>query len=182
MKGFTLIELLVTVSILVLTAIFILANYPKFASRMSLERTSQEVALSLRRAQSFALAVREFGQGSGIFPGYGVHFEIASPADYAVYADINANREYDGASEAVESLHIETSSRIIALCAGEKTQPPGDCGFSELDITYLRPAPTIFFKSGVATLTYSDLEIKIRAPDGTLRTITVWNSGQVGLE
>lgn len=136
----------------------------------------------MRKAQTFALGVREFGQGSGVFPGYGAHFELASERDYVLFADLNENREYDGSSEDVEALYIETSPKIFNLCAGEKTQPPGDCSLSELDITYLRPAPTIFFKSGIQNLTYADVQIKIKTPDGGIKTIVIWSTGQVAIE
>jgi len=180
-RGFTLIELLVTVGIFVLVSSLILANYPKFASRISLSRTAQEIALSLKKAQSFGLGVREFGAGSSIFPGYGVHFDLAADREYLIFADINANKSYDASSELVELFQIETSPRIISLCAGEKTQPPGDCSLTNLDITYLRPAPNIFFKGGVQ-ISYSDVEVKIASPDGTTRTITVWTTGQISVE
>lgn len=160
----------------------VLANYPKFASRISLERTAQEIALSLKKAQSFALAVREFGAGSSLFPGYGAHFETASDREYAIFADTNGNKNYDISGELVELLRIEASPRIVALCASEKSQPPGDCSLTSLDITYLRPAPTIFFKSGIQTLNYPDVEIKVISLDGVIRTITVWSTGQVAVE
>ena len=111
-----------------------------------------------------------------------MHFDITTNREYLVFADVNANKNYEASSELVELFRIETSPKIISLCAGVKTQPPGDCSFTSLDITYLRPAPSIFFKSGVQTLSYSDVEVTIASPDGTTRTIVVWTTGQVAVE
>ena len=180
MRGFTLIELLVTLAIFALVAAIILASYPNFTSRLNLERAAQEVAFSVRQAQSFALAVREFGAGSGIFPGYGIHFDKASEKEFILYADSNNNKVYDAPLELVDRFRIQTSPKISNLCGGEKSQPPGTCGLDSLDITFLRPNPTITLKSGLAT--YSDVEIKIVSPSGDVRTISVWSTGQIAVE
>ncbi len=186
--GFTLVELLVTVSIMVAITSMILANYPKFSGSLALKRTAQEIALSIRQAQVYGLSVREFGAGSGIFPGYGVHFDISSGSDvFVLFADTNKNDSYDAGSgcggsstECVQKFKISTGDKISKLCGGEQSSPPGDCSLSQLDIIYLRPTPTVKL-NGDGT-PFSDASIVVRSPSGEEKTIRVWLSGQIRVE
>jgi prepilin-type N-terminal cleavage/methylation domain-containing protein len=192
-SGFTLIELAVTISIFVVISTLALGGYPRFARQTSLARTAQEIALSLRRAQSFSLAVRGFETGSEVvFRGWGIYLEtapslISDPAkEYILFVDLpaTANQQYDGATERAELFRIQTSARIVDLCGGVKTLPTGgDCGLSRLDILYQRPNPSTSLKGGATGTDYSDLEIVLEAVDGSVRkTVVIWDSGQVSVE
>jgi len=187
-SGFTLVELLVTMSILVVITSMILANYPGFSETLALKRTAQEIALTIRQAQVYGLSVREFGAGSGIFPGYGVHFDIAgSPDTFVLFADANGNKSYDAgdgcgglSTECVQMFKISTGDKISKLCGDQQSSPPGDCSLSQLDIVYLRPTPTVTLKSGSSA--FSDVNVVVRSPKGEEKTIRVWLSGQIGVE
>ncbi|NOY35892.1 MAG: prepilin-type N-terminal cleavage/methylation domain-containing protein [bacterium] len=187
-SGFTLVELLVTMSILVVITSMILANYPKFSGTLALKRTAQEIALTVRQAQVYGLSVREFGAGSGVFPGYGVHFDIVgSPDTFVLFADINKNKSYDagdgcgGAStECVQMFKINTGDKISKLCGDEQSFPPGDCSLGQLDIVYLRPTPTVTLEGDGSS--FSDADIVVRSPRGEEKKIKVWLSGQIGVE
>lgn len=180
-------ELLITTFIFIIVTSAVLANYPLFASKVRLERDAQEIALSLRKAQSYALAVKESSAGSGVFPGYGVHFSKTSADSLIIYADIptgpplpEGNKLYDGDVEEVETFYIE-SARIEDICEGVKSSAPGNCGIETVDITYLRPDPIIDLRNG-STAYNSDVEIKIISPTGDRKTIVIWKTGQISVE
>ena len=57
-NGFSLIELMVAVGIITVINIMIFASYPEFSQKLSLKRTSEEVALIVRQAQAYAQGIK----------------------------------------------------------------------------------------------------------------------------
>ncbi len=143
-QGVTLIEMIVVVAIIAMVSSVIIFNYSDFSSNVSLRNLTQDVALNIRRAQTYATSVRPIealdGQSSRNFSGYGVSFGVgeyaSSPADpmqkqFVLFADIP---EYTGAtpdkqyqegqecgnplpnSECIESIGINTADKIVAIC------------------------------------------------------------------
>ncbi len=167
--GFTMIELMVTVSIFVIITTLLLANYPRFSSRIVLENMAYQIALSTRQAQTFGLSVRTFETGLDIFPTYGVHFSFSgvtlndptNSRNFLIFADIlpggqnMGNGLYDGISdcsvaggECIEQLTIQSTDKIVYLCGNLKTfggtvEIPngGDCSLTSLDVSFSRPDP-----------------------------------------
>ena len=195
-KGFSIVELLITVFIISLISTVILAGYSRFSSRLALSRTAQEVALALRRAQTYSLAVKGFdpdgaGPASSLFRGWGVHFNPAlnSQRKFIIYADVppSENKLYDGdnncalGSECYEVLLIQTSSKITDLCAGLETAAADECGLTRVDVTFQRPNPSMTLKVN-GTSNYSDIEIILSAPDGTKKQVVIWDTGRISIE
>jgi len=176
--GFTLMELVVVISIFVIISSVILADYPGFSERVALERTAQEIALSLREAETLALAVRESSEGSGVFPGFGVHFDASTPREYILFSDDNNNLVYDGVSEEIDHFFIEKAPEIIAICVDTETSPPGNCSLPWVDIVYLRPDPTITIWSTDGG--HPVFSITIQTPrENYTREIIGWITGQI---
>jgi len=173
--GFTIVELIVTTSILIIVTTLIFAKYPTFRENISLKKTAQEIALAVRQAQTYGLGVRGFQTGTGIvFPGYGVHFDVASPDSFILFADgVSGNNT-------VESFKVQTGERLSSLCANIKTSPPGTCGFNTMDIIFSRPNPLVILRSGASS--FSDAEIKIISPRGQIKTIVILSTGQISVE
>lgn len=176
-KGFTLTELVVVIGIFSIIAVLTLAKYPVFSSKLSLKRTSQEIALGIRQAQVFALSVREF---SGEFPGYGVYFSESAQKSFIIFADTNSNNFYDGGAEKVQTFTIKTGDRISGLCGDTKKSPPGDCSITNLEIIFTRPNPIVSLRSGA--LIFSDGEITVTSSRGDTKKVVVRASGQISIE
>jgi len=176
-KAFSLIEFLVTMSIFTVISMALFINYPQFKGRVALKRTVQEVALSIRQAQVYGLAVREFGAGSGVFPGYGVNFDIngGETNSFVLFADVDADKLYD-AGEDVEQYGIQTGDTIYELCANSCLTP-----INSLNIVFLRPNPIVTLTEDGFT-TFPDVQIKIHSRGGEERIITVWATGQVAVK
>jgi prepilin-type N-terminal cleavage/methylation domain-containing protein len=192
-RGYTMIELLVTITIIGLIAAIVLSNYPRMSEQLSVSRTAQEVALSLREAKTYALAVRQFCPvGGGLCTyqiGYGAHFDLATPADYLVFAAASAQsggyvKTYYGPDWDIDKFNIKAGTIISKICGGIKTAPPGDCNFDKVDIVYSRPDPSVnitgFYSGGTTALV--DVGLVIKTPGGQERTVVVWNTGQITVE
>src|SRR3989344_8294101 len=80
--GFTLIELLVVTAIIVVVSGVVLANQNRFGGQVLLQNFAYDVALSIRQAQVYGLAVARAGSGGTATFGtsYGIHFEIDDPS------------------------------------------------------------------------------------------------------
>ena len=186
MRGFTLLELIITLAIFTIVAGILLADYPRFAARINLRRSAQEIALSIREAQFSAFAVRGFQSGGQtIFKSCGINFnKSVSDKEYTLFVDANGDFEYDpppaAPNELVKKFQVAGTSKIVSLCAGLKTAIPDTCSLNRLDIIYQRPNPDTILKGNGSV--YSDLEIIIRSPDGLQRTIVVWSTGQISVE
>lgn len=89
-KGFTLVEMMVVIAIVVIITVVVLGSYPLFASQFSLSRVSREIALEIRHAQVFGLAVREFPVENNIYPPYGLNIEpiTRSPFNTTIFGDL----------------------------------------------------------------------------------------------
>ncbi|MFA5987506.1 MAG: type II secretion system protein [Candidatus Paceibacterota bacterium] len=92
--GFTMIELMVSISIFFITASMILTNYPAFGTNLAIENLAQDIALSIRQAQVFGVAIVGAGSGtSQVFNAYGISFPapdttLASMYKYTIFADV----------------------------------------------------------------------------------------------
>lgn len=183
LAGFTIVETLVVISIFVVIAGLVLANYPGFNDRLDLKRTVSDIALSSRQAEAYGSGVKEFGTGSDIFPGYGIYFQKSSPKDYLIFADTNGSKTYDGPSELVQQFHISTAGSVYDICGNQKTNPPGACNLSSLVVVYLR-SPTgldITVRGGDGN-NYTDAEVIIKSARGLQSKLILWVSGQIAVE
>jgi len=178
-SGFTLVELMVTISIFTIISIGLFINYPKFREGLSLKRTAQEIALTVREAQVSAISVKEF---DGKFPGYGVHFSVNSPDSFILFVDLDGNGEYSGGPEKEKEIKIKTTDIIYKLCVGEKTIPTPDCSLSEFNIVYYRPGPKVVFKGGGVDYSNHDLEVIIKSSAGVEKQVTIWPTGQIEVD
>ena len=91
-------EVVVVLGIMVIVVGMMLANFPRFRENLSIEREGSKLVLALRKAQSYALGVREFS-APGItlnddpfcttppvkFPGYGVFIDTSLDKEYIIF-------------------------------------------------------------------------------------------------
>ena len=192
-KGFTLIEVVVAIGVMAIISSLMLANFPRFNKQISVEREASKLTLSLRKAQSYALAVREFSPVFNDdpfcvnppvkFPGYGIFAKISDPAHYFIYGDANCSKYYENTllEEAVEIVNIEGSIKISSIKGYDAAVCSGGCDLSELSILYVRPGPTILINGSGAD--YNFVEIYLRSSDGTVsKKVVVRTTGQVAIE
>jgi prepilin-type N-terminal cleavage/methylation domain-containing protein len=168
-SGITLIEMLVVVAIIAIVSTVLMFNYSDFSTNVSVRNLSQEVALSVRKAQTYATSVRVIdgaGMTSATFPGYGISFAttsqngsmFAGPKQFVLFADTSAgppypsNSFYDAGSncgkpgvgdECIETFTINTADKVVRICKNnEDPSNPSMCTtYVKADITFRRPVP-----------------------------------------
>lgn len=186
MKGFTLIEVAIVIGVMAVIATITLVNFPKFSERVGIEQEAGKLALALRKAQSYALAVREFQPGSGIFPSYGVSVSLNNPLQYIIFGDPNGSNRFESfLGETVETVNVEKRVSVFNICGNSQSIPQGSCSLSSADIVYIRPTPTIMLTgvdSGISAL-YNDIKVVLRNSDGSIeKNVIMWSTGQISVE
>ncbi len=170
--AFTIVELLVVMGIFVIISGTVIFNYTHFKSSATIENLAQDIALTVRKAQVFALGVKGAGPvGTVVFPGYGVHFSLpastppppqGSSKSFVFFADVpnvgtplkpdgeytNTTSACNGAApirdeECMDIISIETTDVITSLCHDTTCE---DASLEpSLDIIFNRPEPEAHF-------------------------------------
>lgn len=141
-RGFTLIELIVSISIIALISSIVLANFNSYKRSGGLSASTQLIMSDIRKAQSYALSLKDFGS-TGNYPmgGWGVYFDIAGNR-YIIFADLNGDYKWNGDSESVEVKNLPSGikiSNITSLPAGSS---------NTANIAFLPPAPKVYLTHG----------------------------------
>lgn len=188
-NGFSLIELLVVVGILVMITTLTLVNYSSFNSSTALGSLAYDIALSIRQAQVFGLAVREYEEGAGpdrFDTGYGAHFDIDSSENkrYILFADTDRQFDYDGATEIDEIFTIGRGNYISDICVtgSSNVEKCSADGVAKLNIIFDRPDPEAIIKINDAPEKYGSARIIVSSRLGNERVIRVYNTGQIAIE
>ena len=139
-KGFTLIELIVVIFIVALTTSASMVYYRSGDRGFSLIRSAYLVAQGLRSAQELAISAKEFGE-SGVPSGYGVYFNIYSPSEYIIFADLDDSKQYNP-GELLETVSLEKG--VVVNGFNPVT--------NELNVVFNPPDPAVFFSPTDANL------------------------------
>lgn len=161
--------MLVVVAIIAVVSGVLMFNYSNFSTNVSVRNLAQEVALAVRKAQTYATSVRTIdgvGMTSATFPGYGVSFATstnaadltppnawtAGPRQFVLFADTSSgtgNSTYESGTscgtpgpgnECIESFAITSFDKIASICNGSASG--GSCYTNaKVDVTFRRPTP-----------------------------------------
>ncbi len=189
-QGFTLTEIMISLSIVTVIMASVLFDYSTFNDNLALSSAGQEIAVTIRQAQTYGLNVRETGVSSGQFnSAYGIHFDVADPTHYYLFADNNSNNKYDAGSgcgvSGTECVSMETlrgNVRIFFIC--DAVNCPINASVKMVDITFLRPDTDaiIYFSdiSGSIILgPHTSGRVILISPKGKYSAITVESTGQI---
>lgn len=177
---------MVVTAIFVILSAVVLANNSRFGSVIILQNLTHDIALSVREAQVYGIAVRRYdpGEGPGVFThGYGVHF--APGTTYELFADVNANGKWD-AGETVKQTTISGGFSVSDICAPEE-----ECGKSRVDILFKRPEPDACISVAGATSLGADgtcissvqrAVIEIVSSRDDTASVTLESSGQISVQ
>ncbi len=141
------------------------------------------MALSVREAQTYGISVRKFGSGAGEFgAGYGVHFQLSSPSEYTIFADaVLSNGLYDS-GEVVQLININGNYRIVNLCAIPAGGSTESCGYSKIDVLFVRPEPDAYIRINDGTTVYQSAKITVQSPRGDLLSVLIEATGQISVQ
>ena len=209
-SGMTLIELLVVVFIFMIITSITIFSYGKFNSSLSVQNLADDIALSIRKTQGYAIGVRGFN--SFFSEGYGIHFstntDVSNPSSgsngsFVLFANMGGNNDdeynYDSSpcgnpstsNECLEVLNIKSSDKILEFYVGTGG---GKVLISNgmLDIFFKRPnpEPTFCVRNGTNTssacdysssVSYVEIKIKSGGTPAVYKTITISNNGQISV-
>lgn len=168
-----------------------LANHARYGSSVVLQNLAYDIALSVRQAQVYGIAVARLGTGSYTFSaGYGMHFDKGA-TQYILFGDnITANGIYNS-GEAISITNIASGYSVYDLCGTPLTSSTSTCGYSKLDILYLRPEPGAWISLNstgpdscllVHQNCWKNAIIKVQSPLGSQMSVTVWGNGQISVQ
>jgi hypothetical protein len=177
---------------MVLVTGVVLVNNSTFGGKVLLENLAYDIALSVRQAQVYGIAVQRYGSTvSGFDVGYGTHFRTASADTYVLFGDgVTANGLFD-AGEAVETTSIRNGFRIFGLCATPALGGSELCGLDEVNIFFKRPDPDAWISAldlpAAATSCilngtsqcYSQVRVIVRSPRGDQSSVVIDANGQI---
>ncbi len=202
-RGFSLVELIIAVAIFVTLSATFLFNYGSFDRRVTVDILAHQIAEWIHDSQVSAMSIRRAGTDQTKFPGYGLHFDLATPNKFIYFADLDGNRSYaplsgnqqcgDPSLECEQIITLLQGNIVSALCgnvsSGGTSVPcasaiPGNPSLyttNTVDVVFARPNPFDATLFGDATTAYSQVEITVSSPKGYRHTITVWTTGQVSV-
>jgi prepilin-type N-terminal cleavage/methylation domain-containing protein len=159
-RGFTLVEMMISIAIFTMITGIVIFNHGKFNSAIVVTNLAYEVALAVREAQVYGLAVKQDDPNTSTEYAYGVHFDTTSDENKKVmyiFADKNDNQQFeynpsngcDGGllTECQEKIEIRGDVEISSL----KTAASNDNNYDtrdELTILFLRPNPVAIIRDG----------------------------------
>lgn len=204
-SGMTLVELMVVISIFTLVTFATIFNYNTYRYSSSIQNLSDDIALSIRKAQSYAIGV--YKTSSGFNYGYGVSFStqknpssplMSSNKAFVLFTDVSGDKRYNyptsinvcgeisSTNECTEMFNITTADEISEIYAGGSL-----IGDSQMvDVYFKRPNPDAVFcvrtiGGSSCNLNISDIEIIISSQDNNQekksKSIKIWNTGQISV-
>jgi hypothetical protein len=174
-------------AILVIITSLIIIDNNKFGGQVLLENLAYDVALSVRQAQVYGIAVNRFGTNT-FTAGYGMHFSIANPTTYILFADTEGTGIYDpnaSPSELVQSTNIQQGYLLTNLCATPASGTQPVCGLASMDILFKRPEPDAYISINGASATLNpaalqqEADITLTSPKGDTNKVVVDATGQI---
>ncbi len=182
-RGFTLIEMLVVIGVMAVISALILANNNRFGGVVLLQNLAYDIALSIRQAQVYGIAVARFNESFDA--GYGMHFQIdtnpSAQSAYVLFADVNDNGVYDPPGELVQSTFIAGGYRIAQLCV-TPASASDRCDITSLDILFVRPEPDAYIRSPQVSGLNEAGSITVISPREDTKTIRIYANGQISVE
>ncbi len=199
--GVTMIELLVVIFIFMVISGITIFDYGKFKSSQSVQNVADDIALSVRKAQGYAIGVHSATTGS-FDVGYGAHFTLKTTAvgnqysgtnkSFVLFADMgdastttqdkmyNYNNATCGTSsignECIESLTISGTDKIKGMryyVSGAWVDVTSTVD-GTLDIVFKRPNPEpIFCYKTTVSKTSCDAKAGISAVEIIISSGTV---------
>lgn len=205
-KGFTFVEIVVVLAIFAAITATLLFNFRDFTEGISLQNLTQNIALQVSTAQRQALAGSKFGHISGFpvlsewKPSYGICFTKNATGCYLggnhyytgqnsqgvtafqTFADNNGQTEefqVDGVDNHLDTIKITGNDHIFDICINEESGTNTSCNIDQVSAVFTRPesAPK-FFIPGNNTVV-NDVTIKVSSPEGSIRNVVIWRTGQI---
>lgn len=173
--------MVVTGIFMVLSSV-VLSTNARFGNLIVLQNLTHDMALSIRQAQVYGIAVRRY-QGVNFDVGYGVHFSL--PAEdaqsiYELYGDVNSNGVYD-VGETVNQTTLAGGYRIVDIC-GRNPSGIETCNLSQINILFRRPEPDAIIRREAGSSLDDRARIVLESRNSVRSEVIVEASGQISVQ
>lgn len=177
---------MVVTSIFMLLSGVVLSTNARFGNLIVLQNLAHDMALSVRQAQVYGIAVRRYS-GVNFDVGYGIHF--TQPAEdavttYVLFGDVNGNGVFDAdisPSEVVAETRINPGYRIVDICARAQSGVE-TCSLSQLSLLFRRPEPDAMIRRSAAAALDDRARIVLESRSGERSEVLVEASGQISVQ
>jgi len=172
-RGFTLIELLVAIAIIAIVLGVSFLGYHTKGEKLDLQRVVLKISANMEKAREMAMSADKF---SGLIPagGYGVYFNITSPNQYIIFADLgpSPDKVYSGSSEAVETISLGNKIKIKSI------SPPNPSNV--VNIVFMPPSPDVYLQGGTI-VDQVEITISLVSDPSKTKTIAVNKAGLISI-
>lgn len=186
--GFTLIEMIVSLAIVSIILTTVIFNYSSFTDNLALSSAAQELAITIRQAQTYGLSVKQVVATGKFESAYGIYVDTGDNANYYLFADsVHGDSLYDS-GELIQKISFRDGIKISDVNNGTVGLPLNKTGEH---ITFLRPSPNaiIYFTNssgGYAGITpptpgYTVGNIVLISPKNKTITLTIQSTGEVSI-
>lgn len=183
---------------MVVTGIFmilsgvVLSTNARFGNLIILQNLAHDMALSVRQAQVYGIAVRRY-EAANFDVSYGIHFSLPgedAPTIYELFADVNRNGAYDDGDAIINSTNVNPGYTLTDLCV-RSTTGVEDCAVSSVDVVFRRPEPDACVSEGGANTFNAQFEcvsqfdrmrLVLESRGGEQAGIIVEASGQISVQ
>ncbi len=175
--------MVVTGIFVILTGV-VLANNSRFGNVIVLQNLAHDIALAIRQAQVYGIAVR--GSASNFDVAYGVHF-TQSTSVFELFADTTLDGTYDP-GETLLATTIAGGYRISLMCVVLTTAGEGGActQVAELNVVFLRPEPDAcingLISGTVCQSQYRQARIVLSSNKGDTAEVIVESTGQISAQ
>jgi prepilin-type N-terminal cleavage/methylation domain-containing protein len=173
-RGVTLVELLITVLIISIIVSISFLGHRELNERLTLQRAVYQIVADIERTREMAMSAQEF-EGTGGIPegGYGIYFDISTPNEFILFADLDLgvgpDRVYSGVVEQVEKIYLDGAVEVSALSPS-----------SPINIVFLPPAPNVFLVGG-SSIDEVEITIILKSDFSKTRKIYINSAGLVSI-
>ncbi len=189
--GFSLLELLIVMAIFSILTTVLVANQRKFGNNIILSGLADDVALSIREAQTYGLGSKDVdGLGSFNNP-YGIYLSASNNARYSFFADTNnivggagGIEGYDSSDTIMRTFSFPAGNTIQNFCVipdsgvadiecSDDTSP----SITAMSVTFMRPNPdAIIIANGTH---FNQATICLLSQTAKTKQVNILSSGQI---
>lgn len=205
-KGFTLAELVVVIGIFSIIAGIILFNHRSFSNNATTNNVAQEMALLVRKAQSYSLGLQAPGLLATLpVRGYGVRFESNLIDRAMFFVELDPDNQYTSTifpptcgapnslggvtEECIEYALINSNDRIDNIIVDGEIIKMSDPA-SAVDIIFKKPSGDVVFCvhkfgstcSSTTATPVGVVDIVIVSESGKSKSVHIYGNGQISVE
>jgi type II secretory pathway pseudopilin PulG len=150
LTGFTLIELIASIFIIMAMTSIFLVNYHGTNQRSQLNVEKQKLVSNIRLAQNYGLGSKTYNGVKTPSGGWGVHFDIADPSHYIIFADVDGDYTYNNngndMAKETKALPAGVSINSLTTTIGAIQQ-----SVDKIDVIFYPPDPVTYVNASAST-------------------------------